>query len=161
MDIIKKIYIKWSDFSLSLLHILAMLIPFGRIKRSLYRSRGTTIGRNVDISQFVFMEDSYPSLITIEEYVDIGPKVIIVTHDSSLHCIDSKFPIQCDKVLIKKNAYIGAGALLLPGVVIGEYSIVAAGSVVTKDVPPYTIVAGVPARKIGTLHDKMSKYNTD
>ncbi|MDG6249480.1 acyltransferase [Methanocalculus sp.] len=159
MEITQNIIKKWSDFSLSLLHILAMLMPFGRIKRELYRLRGTFIGKNVDIAQFVFIEDSSPSLIHIEDYVDIGPKVTIVTHDSSLHCVDPKIPIQYKKVLIKKNAYIGAGATILPGVTIGEYSIVAAGAVVTNDVPPFTIFAGVPARKIGTVQEKIAKYD--
>ncbi|MBK7609142.1 MAG: hypothetical protein KA109_15705 [Saprospiraceae bacterium] len=51
-------------------------------------------------------------------------------------------------VIIKRNAWIGANATILPGLVIGENSVVAAGAVVTKDVPPNTIVAGVPAKII-------------
>jgi acetyltransferase-like isoleucine patch superfamily enzyme len=54
-------------------------------------------------------------------------------------------------ILIKKNAWIGAGATILPGVTIGENSIVAAGAVVTKDVPDNCIVGGIPAKFIKTI----------
>ena len=56
------------------------------------------------------------------------------------------------KIVIKKNAWIGAGAIILPGVTVGENAIVAAGAVVNKDVADNTIVAGVPAKKIKNIH---------
>jgi len=113
----------------------SMNILFGRIKRRLYRLRGTKVGRGVVI----------------------GPNVIIVTHDSSYHCIQQDIPLIRREVIIKRNVYIGAGAIILPGVTIGEYSIVAAGSVVTKDVPPHTVVAGVPARVIKTVEEQLRR----
>ncbi len=58
---------------------------------------------------------------------------------------------------IKKGAWIGAGAILLPGVTIGEYSLVAAGAVVTKDVLPYTMVAGVPAKVTKELKEELDE----
>jgi acetyltransferase-like isoleucine patch superfamily enzyme len=54
----------------------------------------------------------------------------------------------CKPIVIKRNAWIGAGATILPGVTVGENAIVAAGSMVTKDVPSNTLVAGVPAKKV-------------
>jgi acetyltransferase-like isoleucine patch superfamily enzyme len=59
------------------------------------------------------------------------------------------------KIVIKKNAWIGAGAIILPGVTVGKNAIVAAGAVVNKDVADNTIVAGVPAKKI----KKIKKIN--
>ena len=56
------------------------------------------------------------------------------------------------KIVIKKNAWIGAGAIILPGVTVGENAIVAAGAVVNKDVADNTIVAGVPAKKIKNIN---------
>ena len=144
----------WSTF----LHIMAMICPYTPLKRTLYRARGTKIGNGVDISGFVFIEESYPHLVTIEDNVDIGPGVKIVTHDSSYHNINPEIPILTDEVIIKKNAYIGAGAIILPGVTIGENSIVAAGAVVTKDVPSRTIVAGVPAEVINTVDKALKKF---
>jgi len=57
-------------------------------------------------------------------------------------------------VVIKRGAWIGAGAIILPNVTIGERAVVGAGAVVTRDVPPYTVVAGVPAREIKKLSPK-------
>ena len=142
---------KIRDLYLQISHLLAMNIPFGRIKRALYRMRGSKIADKVDIASGVFIEESYPEFVEIEENVDIGPNVIIVAHDTSYHCVQPDIPMLKKRVVIKRNAYIGAGATILPGVTIGEYSIVAAGSVVTKDVSPHTVVAGVPARVIKTV----------
>ncbi|AKG92423.1 Bacterial transferase hexapeptide {six repeats} [Geoglobus ahangari] len=149
---------KLRDLYLWITHLIAMQIPFGRVKRLFYSLRGTSIGKNVDISTGVFIEESFPELVTIEDYVDIGPNVIIVTHDSSPRCIDPNIPIVKKKVVIKKRAYIGAGAIILPGVTIGEGAIVAAGAVVTKDVPPRKIVAGIPAKIIGDVEDYLEKF---
>ncbi|MCW7079146.1 MAG: hypothetical protein OCU16_06440 [Candidatus Methanospirare jalkutatii] len=63
------------------------------------------------------------------------------------------------KVRIKHDAWIGTGAIILPNVTIGEFSIIGAGAVVTKDVPPYTVVAGIPARiikKIKSINEDFS-----
>ncbi|RLI91604.1 MAG: hypothetical protein DRO95_04010, partial [Candidatus Altiarchaeales archaeon] len=113
---------------------------------------------NVGIAQGVFIEESRPHLVTIEDGVNIGPKAIIVAHDSSYHCVDPSVPIKFGEVTIKKNAYIGAGAIILPGVRIGESSIVAAGAVVTRDVLPRKIVAGVPAKVVGSIDEKLKKF---
>jgi acetyltransferase-like isoleucine patch superfamily enzyme len=155
----RRLYEKLFDAYLCALHFLAMHVPFGRVKRLLYRLRGTRIGKGVDISTGVFIEESFPHMITIEDNVDIGPNVIIAAHDSSYHCIQPDIPLICKEVIIKRNAYIGAGAIILPGVTIGEYSIVAAGAVVTKDVPPRSVVAGVPAKVIGTVDEFLFKFN--
>ncbi len=85
--------------------------------------------------------------ITIEDNVLIGPRVNLVSENHPLNPAEREYLIG-SPVVIKRNAWIGAAATILPGVTVGENSIVAAGSVVTKDVAPNTIVAGVPARLI-------------
>lgn len=157
---IKKAYkrIRYSLTLKGILHVLAMNSPHDFLTIPLYRLRGTRIGKNVGIAQGVFIEESRPHLVTIEDGVNIGPKAIIVAHDSSYHCVDPSIPIKFGEVTIKKNAYIGAGAIILPGVTIGESSIVAAGAVVTKDVPPRTIVAGIPAKVVGSIDEKLKKF---
>ncbi len=137
-----------------------MNMPHDSLSKIFYRMRGTKIGKNVGIAQGVFIEESRPSLVTIEDGVNIGPRAIIVAHDSAYHCIDSDIPILSGKVIIKKSAYIGAGAIILPGVTIGERAIVAAGALVTKDVPPGMIVAGVPAKFMKTVAEGLSKFKT-
>lgn len=63
-----------------------------------------------------------------------------------------------EEIIIKKGAWIGAGATVLPGVSIGKYAIVGAGAIVTKDVPDYSVVVGIPAKVVKTLDkDKFSE----
>jgi acetyltransferase-like isoleucine patch superfamily enzyme len=95
--------------------------------------------------------------ITIGENVSISEDVIILTGDHDSSSFD--FAGRARPVTIEKYVWIGTRAMVLPGVTIGEGAIVAAGSVVTKNVPSYTIVAGVPARSIG-VRRKDLKYST-
>ena len=105
------------------------------------------IGDHTWIGQGCFLHSG--GGIEIGKTVGIGPGVIIIT---SMH-IPEKMPIPVmysdldfKKVVLEDGCDIGVGAVILPGVRIGEGSIVGAGSVVTEDVEPYTIVAGVPAK---------------
>lgn len=111
----------------------------------------TNFGRYITIGKNVFINHACSFLdmggITIGDNVLIGPKVNLVSEN---HPID---PTQRNSligkpIVIKNNAWIGASATILPGITIGENSIVAAGSIVTKDVPDNIIVAGNPAKKI-------------
>ena len=140
----EEVYHVWATF----LHITAMYCPYTPLKRVFYRARGTKIGRGVNVGMGVFMEEFYPGLIRIGDNVDIGPRVIILAHDSSKRRMDPSEGIETKMVVIENNVYIGAGSLILPGVRIREKAVVGAGSVVTNDVESNTIVAGVPARKI-------------
>jgi len=111
----------------------------------------TNFGQFIQIGKNVFINHACTFLdlggITIEDNVLIGPKVNLITENHPLNPNDRKSLI-CKPVVIKRNAWIGAAATILPGVTIGENSIVAAGAVVTKDVPANTIVGGVPAKFI-------------
>jgi acetyltransferase-like isoleucine patch superfamily enzyme len=108
----------------------------------------TKIGKNVFINfDCVFLDLGG---ITIEDNVLIAPKVSLVTegHPTSIEDRHSLIP---KPIRIKKNAWIGANATILGGVTIGENSIVAAGAVVSKDVPDNSIVGGVPAKFIKNI----------
>lgn len=91
--------------------------------------------------------------LRIDKAVGIGPKVTILT--SQHQALDRDVPIyfsplEFAEVVLEDGCDIGAGAIILPGVRVGEGAIIGAGAVVTCDVPPYEIWAGVPARKIRT-----------
>lgn len=105
----------------------------------------TRIGKNVFINHDCTFLDV--GGITIEDEVLIGPKVSLITECHPLNPAERKALI-VKPIVIERNAWIGAGAIILPGVTVGENAIVAAGAVVNKDVPPNTVVAGVPAKKV-------------
>lgn len=107
-----------------------------------------TIGKNV----FINFDCTFLALggITIEDDVLIGPKVSLITENHPLNPLERKGLI-CKPILIKKNAWIGANATILPGVTIGENAVVAAGAVVSKDVPDNTIFGGIPAKFIKNI----------
>lgn len=103
------------------------------------------IGKNV----FINFDCTFLALggITIEDDVLIGPKVSLITENHPLNPEERK-GLAGKPIVIKKNAWIGANATILPGVTIGENAVVAAGAVVSKDVPDNTIVGGIPAKFI-------------
>lgn len=112
------------------------------------------IGKNVFInSNTLFMARGG---ITIEDDVQIAANCQLLTNN---HDPYERQVLSCKPILIKKGAWIGAGATIMPGICIGKYSIVGASSVVTHDVPDYSVVVGNPARVIKEL-DK-SKFKED
>ena len=109
-------------------------------------------GINIYIGDDVFINFN-PTLqdctkIEIGNRVLIGPNVGIYTGGHSMEPNNRWFDYTLKPVYIKDDVWICANAIILPGVTIGEGSIVAAGAVVNKDVPPFTLVGGNPARKI-------------
>ena len=105
----------------------------------------TKIGKNVFINfDCVFLDLGG---ITIEDNVLIAPKVSLLSEGHPVNP-DDRHSLVPGHIHIKKNAWIGAGATILPGVIIGENSVVAAGAVVSKDVPANTVVGGIPAKII-------------
>jgi acetyltransferase-like isoleucine patch superfamily enzyme len=147
---------------ISLLHMLAMNCPNHKMRVIFYRLRGTKIGKNVRIAPQVFIEEANPELITIKENTDLGPRIIILTHDTILNHLDMKIPYsRTSEVIIGRNCYIGAGVIILPGVTIGDNSIVGAGAIVTKSVPENCVAFGIPARIISTREEWIKKHLGD
>lgn len=120
------------------------------IGKGAYIDFGVSIGDNVKIQNGVFVYHG----ATIESGVFLGPRVVL-TNDKLPRAINPDGSLKSDsdwvegKVLIKKGASVGAGSVVLPGVVVGNFALVGAGSVVTKDVPDYGLVVGNPARLVG------------
>lgn len=106
---------------------------------------------------------SEPWMITIGDNVHITSGCKFVTHDGGTLILrrfqkdlELTFP-----VIIQDNVYIGINTIVLPGVVIGENSIIGAGSIVTKDIPANSVYAGVPARFIKTTQDYLEKVKSE
>ena len=114
----------------------------------------TNFGRFIRLGKNVFINHACSFLdiggITIDDDVMIGPKVNLVTENHPLDPKDRK-TVLLKPIVVKRNAWIGAAATILPGVTIGENAVVAAGAVVSRDVAPDTVVAGVPAQVVRAL----------
>lgn len=104
------------------------------------------IGRNAIVMPNSLMMAS--GTITIEDNVQVAAYVKLISNN---HDPYDRMILTCMPVVLKRNCWIGAGAVILPGVTVGENSIVGAGSVVTKDVPDNTVVAGNPAKFVKQL----------
>lgn len=118
--------------------------------------KGAKIGRNCKISSHTFICEG----VTIEDEVLVGHNVTFIndmypratSQDGSLQTNEDW---RCIPTLVEKGASIGSSATLLCGITVGQESIVGAGSVVTKDVPPHTIVAGNPASVLRKIEEKL------
>ena len=92
--------------------------------------------------------------VSLEDQVTLAERVLVLTHTNvgyRDHPLQRNFPPMAAAVVVEAGSFVGAGVTLLPGVRVGRGSFVAAGSVVTEDVPPATLVAGVPARAVRAL----------
>jgi acetyltransferase-like isoleucine patch superfamily enzyme len=110
-----------------------------------------TVGRNVFINQNCTFYDL--GGLDISDDVLIGPNVSIITSGHPLRPSDRRSGVIAKPIVIERNVWVAAGAIIIGGVTIGENSVVAAGSVVTKDIPPNTLVGGNPARVIRSIAD--------
>jgi heptaprenylglycerol acetyltransferase len=134
------------------LQLLARGSPGGMTLRVwLHRWRGVKLGKRVWIGYDAIIETSYPNLVEIQDDAVVGIRATIIAHFR-----------ESRGVVIEEGAYVGPGAIILPNVTIGKGSVVAAGSVVTRSVPPMTLVQGNPAKpvaKVGLMlgHDRSLK----
>jgi len=122
-------------FAKRLLQHLARILPGAQTLRvTLHRARGVRIGKNVWIGYDVILDTSRPFLITLEDGCALSMRVTILAHFR-----------ESTGVKIERDAFVGPGAIILPNVVVGRGAVVSAGSVVTRSVPPMTMVQGNPA----------------
>jgi serine acetyltransferase len=122
-------------FANRILQHLARILPGAQTLRvALHRARGVQIGKNVWIGYDVILDTSRPFLITLEDGCALSMRVTVVAHFRG-----------STGVKIERDAFVGPGAIILPNVVVGRGAVVTAGSVVTRSVPPMTVVQGNPA----------------
>ena len=141
-----------------ILQDLAFICPWP-FRPSLHRARGVEIGKDVYIGSLVVLDDAYPEYIKIEDQVQLSAGAKILAHDSSFRNVFEKnLPTYIGPVIIKRNVYVGSGALILPGVTVGENSIIGAGAVVASDVPPRSVAVGVPAKVVDTINGRALKF---
>ncbi len=160
-------------FFLTLLHALFQCSLFPPVRRWFLICLGARVGQNVVINRVCFFNydrKGFKGLkignsvfigdeclldlaegIELADHVTLAERVTVLTHMNvgyQDHPLQKKFPSKTEPVQIGRGCFIGAGSTLLAGVHIGEESLVGAGSLVNKDIPAKTAVAGVPAKKI-------------
>lgn len=163
----------WLDFELMLLRLVGG-IPLHSVRNFFYRISGVKLGKGSTFHMFAsfynprnikigsdtiigtraFLDGRAP--LTIGSHVDIASEVMIYNSEHDIG--DSEFKAIEEPVVIHDYVFIGPRVIILPGVTVGKGAIVAAGAVVTKDVPEYAIVGGVPAKAIGERGLKDLKY---
>ncbi|GGJ97616.1 hypothetical protein GCM10010123_29530 [Pilimelia anulata] len=124
------------------------------IGRNVYVDAGAVVGDRVKIQNNVSVYRG----VTIEDEVFVGPCAVF-TNDFRPRAQNPDWEIT--PTLVRRGASIGANATLICGITVGEYAMVAAGSVVTKDVAPYQLVAGNPARPRGWVDEKGNVISRD
>ena len=163
----------WLDIKLLLLRIVGF-VPSHTFRKVVYKMSSMKIGRgsvvhiganffqpnNIVVGKDTIVGDHAfldgRAKLTIGNHVDIASYVMIYNSDHDLE--SSTFKAREETVTIKDYVFIGPRVIILPGVTIGKGAVVAAGAVVTKDVPDFTIVGGVPAKAIGERKNENLSY---
>lgn len=119
----------------------------------LWKLCGCKMGKGINIGWDVYFDVNNAHLITVEDDVWITSRCLLLAHrrDMSVYFKDERYndlPYKKLPITIKKGACISMGSMIMPGVTIGEGAVVGAYSLVTKDVPAWTVVAGIPAKVV-------------
>jgi len=137
-----------------ILKLVAKNFPGWRIRVLLLKLAGYSIGNLTYIGEDILLidEPTDKNMITIGNNVAIAPRVTLVASSyANYSIIRSSIGEQHSPVIIQDHAWIGTGAIILPGITISKYSVVAAGAVVTKNYPKFSILGGIPAKLIGKV----------
>lgn len=149
---LKETYIRCKN---AFLYKVMMRMPYRKIRIWALRKQGFIVGKNVYLPSDIKIPHNFvykQGKLVIGDRVSIAPSVIVILSSHSNFSNVSQSVSQKERyVIIGNDVWIGAGAIIMNGVTIGEGAIVGAGSVVTRDVPPFTVVAGNPARIIKEL----------
>lgn len=141
---------------------IAFFYTDARVRKVYLRKLGVKMGRNTYGNLgFRIVSDDYKTRVFIGDNVSIAPNVVLITCSSANNGKKiNEIPYvknhlwKEDKIVIANDVWIGANVTILPGVHVGECSVIGAGSVVTKNVEPYTIVAGSPAKILRRFDEK-------
>ena len=134
------------------LGLASILFP-AQLRMPFYRATGMKIGKGSKIAATVDVDQSAPELITIGKDVWVTRGVMILCHQRDLQAYEVGKPVMDSPlvykpVVINDGAHIGIGAIIMPGVSIGKGAVIGAGSVVTRDIPDYSVAVGSPAKVI-------------
>ena len=120
--------------------------------------RGMKVGEAFNRQQGCFLDPTHCFLITIGDDVTMSIRVTVMAHDASTK--KNLGYTKIGQVHIGNHVFIGANTTILPGVTIGDYAVIGAGSIVTHDVPARTVVAGVPAKEICDVDEYVARFQS-
>lgn len=129
----------------------AQRAPWGGVRKWLQRKRGVKIGKGVHWGTNVVVDYPYPNFVIVEDGASVAGNDYFLAHNKPLDyhkCCSEPFVAP---VIVHKNAWVAINVTVLPGVEIGEGAIVSAGSVVSKDIPPFTVAKGNPAKVVADI----------
>jgi len=128
------------------------------------RRIGCKVGKNVFIGSKVWIDTGHANMIILEDHVHIAGECTLLCHQRNLsnYCIGddyAKLGYKIEKIHLKKGCLIGQRTMVMPGVTVGEGAIVGAYSLVTKDIPAWTIAVGRPAKVVKYIPERKSTNN--
>jgi len=127
------------------LQVISRILPYNGVRIKLQRMRGVNIGPKVHLGPNVTIDDVYPYFVTIKEGASISGQCFILAHSIPVDFFSDVTESFVAPVVIGRYAWIALSVVVFPGVTIGEGSIIASGSIVTKSIPPFVLAAGTPA----------------
>jgi acetyltransferase-like isoleucine patch superfamily enzyme len=171
---IYRIFNYWLDLKLFVIHLVSLHVPFHSVRKlvflaagvkmgkgttvhmgcKFFEPKGVVIGEDTKIGNNAFLDGR--TRLFIGDHVDLASEVLVYNSEHDLESSD--FSAILEEVSIGDYSFIGPRAIILPGVTIGKGAIVAAGAVVTKSVPDFKIVAGIPAKIIGERKNNKLNY---
>jgi acetyltransferase-like isoleucine patch superfamily enzyme len=148
----------WYIFKISKNWVVLDRIHRG-LRPALWKMTGCNIGKNVSIGYDVYYDVHNASLINIEDDVWIAARCLILCHkrDLSSYFKNTRYNdlgYNKEAVILKKGCVVGMGSIIMPGVTVGEGAIIGAGSLVSKNIPAWTIAVGNPAKVVKVLEER-------
>jgi len=133
------------------LRMISNVVFIPSLRMALLKLSGLKMGENVFVNMGLHIVDNYENLIELGNRVAIAPNVHLVAVSNANYSVLSNIEKYCrtGKIKIGDDSWLGVGVVIMPGVTIGKCCIVGSNAVVTRDVDDYSIVTGIPAKKIG------------
>ena len=135
----------------------SMKAPWGGVRKWLQRKRGVKIGKNVHWGTHIIVDYPYPYFVVVEDGASISGIDYFLAHCKPMKYHEDFVESYVAPIIVHKNAWIALNVTLMPGVEIGEGAIVSAGSIVSKDIPPFTVAQGNPAKVVADIAEMVRK----
>lgn len=150
-------FLKWKIMQIQKICILNPLSL--KIRPWLWKLSGVNIKGSVKIGYDVYYDVGYAHLITIEEGTWITSRCLLLCHRRDMSDYKkgdnvNMLPYITSEIKICKGVHLGMGSIVMPGITIGEGAIIGAGSIITKDIPPWTIAVGSPAKVVKVIEER-------